>query len=275
MKTIVVPVDFTPVSLNAANYAADMACVIGCSISLLHIYPLPVIVGDTPAIIYGPDETESFETERLTKLRSDILDRTKDRIKVSVKVVQGDVLPAIENFCKHTNPYAVVMGRETADKLSRFFGIAPVTGGLRQLEWPLLAVPENARFSSIKKIGLACDFVSVPETIPFLQIKNIVKELKAELHVIHISETSAEVFNPDIIEESDWLRAMLKELNPVYHLINSSDIEKGIEEFAETNKLDMLIIIPKNHTLLHRLFKKSISKQLVIHSHLPILALHE
>ena len=42
MKTIIVQTDFSPVSLNAVNFAADMAVAIDASILLFHVYNIPV-----------------------------------------------------------------------------------------------------------------------------------------------------------------------------------------------------------------------------------------
>jgi nucleotide-binding universal stress UspA family protein len=39
MQTIVTPTNFSAASLNAVNYAADMACVIGANLSLLNVVP--------------------------------------------------------------------------------------------------------------------------------------------------------------------------------------------------------------------------------------------
>lgn len=275
MTTILAPVDYTPVSINAANYAADLACVLGATVSLVHVYPLPVVIGDIPIPVYGPEETESFESERLDKLKSDILSRTGNGIQIFTQVIQGEILPTIRTVCNRIKPYAVVMGAETSDKLSQFFGIAPAFGAIQQLEWPLIIVPGNAKFTSIRKIGLACDFRDIPETLPFIQIKSIVNKLKAELHVIHVSTNGNDVFTPEIIDGSNSLKEMLSELRPKYQAVNTYDIAKGIEDFAEVNCLDMLIVVPKKHSLLHKLFKKSISQQLVIQSHVPIMAIHE
>ena len=42
MKTIIAPTDFSAVSLNAMNYAADLAVAIDAKLLLVNIVPLPV-----------------------------------------------------------------------------------------------------------------------------------------------------------------------------------------------------------------------------------------
>ena len=48
MKTIIVPVDFSPASLNAVNYAMELANTIEGSITLVYVYQFPASVGEVP-----------------------------------------------------------------------------------------------------------------------------------------------------------------------------------------------------------------------------------
>lgn len=275
MKTIIAPTDFSPASLNAVNYAADMACVTNCELLLLHIYPLPVVVGEVPIAIYGDDISEDYQKEKLDKLREDLLFRTKDRIKITARAEQGDVISKIEECCLLVNPYAVVLGPETVGRIGEIVGAAVSSDAIKGLQWPVIIVPENVRFSNIKKIGLACDFKKVVNSVPVKEIKAMIKEFNAELHVLHVHDDEGVAYDVDTIEESGWLQEMFYDVQPKYHLINNSNIEEGIEQFADNNKLDMMIVVPKKHGMLHNLFAKSHSKQLAFHSHVPVLSVHE
>jgi nucleotide-binding universal stress UspA family protein len=46
-------------------------------------------------------------------------------------------------------------------------------------------------------------------------------------------------------------------------------------EFAETNSIDLLVVLPKQHSLIEKLLFKSHVRQFVLHSHIPVMALHE
>jgi hypothetical protein len=68
---------------------------------------------------------------------------------------------------------------------------------------------------------------------------------------------------------------MLEETHPQYDYIEHPDVVEGIHQYAETKGFDLLITIPKKHKLLSGLFEKSHTRELVFHSHIPILCLHE
>jgi nucleotide-binding universal stress UspA family protein len=70
------------------------------------------------------------------------------------------------------------------------------------------------------------------------------------------------------------MNEMLGPVTPKYHFITSENIDEGIIDFAETNNIDLLIVLPKRHTLLDKLLHKSLTTQLVLHSHVPVMAFH-
>lgn len=46
MKAIIASTSFSTVSVNAVNYAADMAEFIGANLYIVHYYDMPLILGD-------------------------------------------------------------------------------------------------------------------------------------------------------------------------------------------------------------------------------------
>jgi nucleotide-binding universal stress UspA family protein len=167
------------------------------------------------------------------------------------------------------------MGAESTRAFERFLLGGKTISAVKQLDWPLIVVPPDVKFTTIKKIGLACDFKNVVETIPIKEIKNLVNEFDAELYVLHVSDEIGDRINTETVEESASLQDLIGELKPKYHFIAGTDVEKGIIGFAENNKLDLLIIIPKKHDLVSKMFVQSFSKRLVLHSHVAVMAIHE
>jgi nucleotide-binding universal stress UspA family protein len=276
MKTIIAPTDFSAASLNAVNYAADMACVIGTNLSLLHVCPIPVSLSDVPSPAYSTAELVADAEEQMKLIKENILYRTKDSLKITTAIKQGDVVLAIDEHCHTINPYAVVMATESNAAFERFLFGGKTINAVRQLAWPLIVVPPNVKFTSLKKIGLACDLKNVIDTIPVKEIKNLVKEFHARLHVLHASSEVDGALTAETVEETGWLQEILGELNPEYHFIKGGDdIEQSINDFAEKNNLDLLIVIPKKHNLISKIFKHSHAKQLVLHAHVPVMAIHE
>ena len=275
MKTIIVPTDFSPVATNAMNFAADMAENINASVTLLHVYQVPVSMTDVPVVLVSSDELRKSSEEKLEILKQELAQNTAGKIKIYTEARLGDISDELEEICKHVEPFAVIMGTKGASGVERIlFGSTTLTA-IRHLKWPVIVVPPGKKYGrGIKKIGFACDFDKVVENTPVQFIKSMVQEFGAELHVLNVDHESKH-FKPETPEESVMLHTLLEDLNPNYHFIDNADIEEGINGFVESNDIDLLITIPKKHKLLDSLFKPSSTKQLVTKSHVPVMCVHE
>jgi nucleotide-binding universal stress UspA family protein len=275
MRTIIATTDFSPASINAVNYAADMAYMLRAKLTLFHVIPVPIPVNEVPVTAYSLEQSKSDAQKQIDRLKAELLDRTRARVIIHNEMRSGDVISELTQYCSKVKPYVVIMGAETASGIERFFLGAKTVSAVKRLQWPLIIVPPLAKFNNIRKIGLACDFRDVVKSVRVDEIKELVGEFNAELHVLHVSEETRDSFSAQTVEESGLLQEMLGEMHPKYHFINEPVIEQGVIEFTEKNKLDLLIIIPKRHNLIGKVFRQSHSKQLVLQTPVPIMAIHE
>ena len=275
MKTIIVPTDFSPIATNAMNFAADMAVNINASILLLHVYQVPVSMTDVPVVLVSADELRKSSEAKLEDLKKSLSHITSGKIRIYAEAKLGDTSDVIEELCENIKPFAVIMGTKGASGIERMLFGSNTLRAIRHLKYPVIVVPPGKEYGAgIKKIGFACDFEKVVESTPVQFIKNMVKEFGAELHVLNVDHNSKH-FKPETPEESLLLHTLLEDLNPNYHFIENADTEDGINEFAEKNNIDLLITIPKKHGLIDTLFKHSSTKELVTHSHVPVMCVHE
>jgi nucleotide-binding universal stress UspA family protein len=276
MKTLIAPTDFSPISTNAINYAADMALEMGANLFLLYVYQVPIAVTDIPLPLLSVDELKEGAEQRLQHLKKDLQHITSGKLNIITETRLGDVIDELEDVCNTINPFAIIMGADDHSSIERtLFGHATLSASKR-LTWPLISVPKGKEYGTgIKKIGLACDLEQVEETTPFESITEFVKEFHAELHVLNVETTHHQEQVAEQSEQTAILGTAIHQVNPQFHFIENNDIGHGISEFAEVNNLDLLIVIPKKHSLIEALFKKSPTKQLVLNSHIPVMCIHE
>ncbi|MGL6269970.1 MAG: universal stress protein [Chitinophagaceae bacterium] len=274
MKTLIVPTDFSPVSLNAVNYAADMAMSIDASLILLNVYQIPVTFSELPVVNISIEEIKKISELKIEELKKGLEHVSSGKLKIYGESRMGDVVDEIESFSKKISPFAVVMGTKGASGLERLFLGSSTLTAIRQLNFPVIVVPPGAIFSGIKNLGFACDLNEVVETTPGDLIHSVCNTFNAKLQVLNVDYKNRH-FKPVTPEESILLHTMLEDLNPVYQYIDHPDVAEGINMFAETQGVDMIITIPKKHKLLSGLFQKSHTKDLVFHAHIPIMCIHE
>ncbi len=274
MKLIIIPTDFSPVAENAMQYGIEMAKAVNASVLLLHVYQVPVTISDTPIVLVSVDELKKNAEDQLGSLKSSLQKNEAASLKIDTEVRMGNVTDELESICETIMPFAVVMGTRGSSAIEKvLFGSNTLTA-IRHLLWPVICVPDGCRFGDgIRKIGLACDFAHEIENKPAHFIKELVKTFGASLQVLNIDYHNRH-FTPDTPEESFLIHKTLEELKPTYHYIENKAVEEGIHDFAETNGLDLLIAIPQKHKLLEGLFKPSATKQLIFHSHIPVMCVH-
>jgi nucleotide-binding universal stress UspA family protein len=276
MNTILTTTDFSPASLNAVNYAADLAVATDSNLMIVHILQLPTVYGEVPVAAVTIDEQIASAEAGIKNLEKQVSQRTQGKLKIHTDVnAVGSVVPEIENYCRSVDPSFVVMGSRDGNAVERMLLGSTVATAMRNLSWPLIVVPPKATFNKLESIGFACDLKDVEETAPIEEIRNLVTFFKAKLHIIHVNAEGEKNYPPSIIREASVVQEMFEKLHPVYHFLNNVDIDKGLSEYAEKNSLDLLIVIPKKHGFIDKIFHKSHAKQLVIHTHVPVLSVHE
>jgi nucleotide-binding universal stress UspA family protein len=194
-------------------------------------------------------------------------------LAVETEVIMGVFFDELKNACDRINPYAVVMGAKGATSAERFLFGSNSVYAAKHLPWPVITIPLGVKFTAIKNIGLACDFDHVIETIPVDEIKLLIKDFNAELHVLNAGKQTE--FDPEVVFQSGMLQEMLEGSKAQYHFIAAEDKDQGIVDFAANNNIDLLLVLPKRHGLLDKLIHKSHTKQLVLHSHVPVMMLHQ
>lgn len=275
MKTILAPTDFSEISLNAVYYAADLAAALNLNLSLLHVCEvhnsfnqLSVPAFDAAALLRNADE-------QLKELSQKLSAYTDSRIKIKTEVMLGNVVASIEEYCMEKDPYAVVMGEETSTGLERILFGGKTLGSLKRLSRPLIVVPSKIKFTGIKKIGIACDLRKVKKTLPLKEISRLLEASPAELFVLHVSPWHRGSYTEQTDKEAEHLHSIIGNLKPNYRFLQGIDTANEIADFVEKNKIDLLIIIPKKHNIITKMIRDSQSKELVLKSAIPIMAVHE
>ncbi len=274
MKTIIAAVDFSKDSLNAANYAADLASVTGCGLLLLHVCPYPIGVDEAGMTYIAMGEAITDAETTLENLKTKLIARSKGTLNVSTVVKEGDIVAGIKECGASVNTFAVVVGRGELGALQRTLIGSRAVAAVKRLSWPVITVPLNCQFTHIRNIGIACDFSDVIDTFPTKEITDMVRATNAKLHVLHIQSPASDKEKSITMKESGVLHQLLASLKPQYYYIRNENAEDGIIDFAATYHLDLLVIIPKHHSLFEKIFTHLHARNLVLHAHLPVMSVH-
>jgi len=278
MQSIVVPTDFSPTAYNAAQYAIGLASQLGIAKIILYnayqqfISEDPMMVS---VVMQDAAELQKISEEGLLHMQHTLRENVSTTPQIECVSDYNTVTNGILQACKESDAELIVMGITGASgKLDEIVIGSNAFDVSRRSHVPVIIVPSNAAFTPVKKILLACDFKKVVETTPVAPVKKILDAIQAELHVLHI-ENGGHDFRPDTPFESLMLDELLSSYNPQYHFEKDNDFTDAINKFATENQIDLIIVFPKKHGLFEGIFKRSHTKSLAFHTHIPLMTIHE
>jgi nucleotide-binding universal stress UspA family protein len=274
MKTIVVPVDFSASSANAARYAADMAKAIHANLHLIHVVQLPISVAEMAMTESLYAEMQEIAAQGLKDLWEELVKRTDGKLHIFTHLEEGALEYRLIEFCNLNPPFLVIMGN-SGPSLERVMTGSNVARVIHRLRYPLIVVPVDAVFHPIKKIVLACDLEDLAAGMPVPP--SFLKELRdsfgSSFEVINICTATQDHQNEAeaAFEFNSW-KARLHEIYPEVHFLRTKKVEKGIDEYLQSHPADLLLVFPKKHGLLE--FHSSHSKKIALHSRVPVMSIH-
>ncbi len=274
MKKIIVAVDFSTTAANAAEFAGNLAIFYGGEILLYNAFQMPVPVGEISYPLYDVPEMQQASEHELEMLKSDLEGKLRSKISINIKAEMKLLSDGLADLCDNIKPDLVVIGLSGKNALTKLIVGSNTIYLTHHLKYPLLVVPPKASFTPVRKIGFACDYKEIKESVPVELLKKIIVDFNAELHVINVDYQDKN-FTPEVVHENFAIRDLFEDIHPKFESIESENVTEGLNRFAENNGIDWIVVIPKKHTILQKIFNRSHSTDLLFHTHLPVLCLHQ
>ncbi len=274
MKKLIVPVDFSLTSINAAAFAGNLAIFYGAEIWLYHAYEMPGSIGDIAWPLFNTAEMQDAAEHELEILKTTVQEKLRSKVAFNTKTEMVPFADGMMAFCDEVKPDLVVMGLSGKDALTKLIVGSNTIRTIHELKYPVLVVPPKASFTPVLKIGFACDYKKIEETTPVDLLKKIVKDFDADLYMLNVDHNDEHV-DDEVMDGSIVAKRLFRDMNPVYDSIESENVTEGLNKYANEKGLDWIMVIPKKHTILQKLFHRSHSKDLLYHTHLPVLCVHQ
>jgi nucleotide-binding universal stress UspA family protein len=199
-----------------------------------------------------------------------LLFSTNTQIDIRAEIKYGFAETALETLCKENMPLAVVVGIRSHFPATNYFMGSTALRIVHYIQCPVLIIPDKAVFSGIKSIAIASDSQQINENPTIQSIKKWLTAFDVPPDIVHVNtEEDSSLKN---LSGNIFLHNRFAEYSPRFHSIQDKNVEKGIFDFLEQRRPDLLIVVPGKYSFFKKLFHASHSKQLILHSHLPVLA---
>lgn len=270
-RKILVPIDFSDCSINATRYAVALAKKMNSHLILLHTLNVPVTHGEIGATAILGELTHGIEedvSENFEKLRGQV-PQLKE-VTHSQIVRHSFVTDAIYHTAETEHIDMVVMGTKGAHGFEEMIMGSNTYSVIRDINIPVLAIPENAIFKSIQGVVFASDYKTT-NTDSLQPLLDFAKIFGSEIHVLHIA--SVKNISPEELEEARKFQRFFKNVRHHFHFIQNEDLETSIEDYVKKNKINMVSLMPRKHSLFDQIFGKTHSRKIILHTEVPLLAL--
>lgn len=276
MKKILFPTDFSEVANNAFIHALEFAKLVNGELILLHTFDLPIVdnqfIPENYYTIFDSIQLAQFDMfkEEIPKLREIAKKQNLDHIKLSHKLMDGDLIYAIKNAITDEKIDFIVMGTSGATGWESFFVGSNTGAVVTTVDVPVLSVPIEAKFAKIETIGFTTRFRE-KDKAALRQVVKIAKKTHAIVKCLYVKTNKSDVTDATI---NDWKTEFENE--PVkFSIVMSDHVKETILDFVSHKSIDILAMITHKRNFFSELFNPSLTQKLANISIVPVLAMHE
>lgn len=289
-RKILVPIDFSVPSLNAARFAIYLASKYGSEVKLLHVFNSPLVdmIPFTDAASIQIDIDISYNVlrknakEKLLKFYHDLKIFAKqlnfENVKIGYSLIEGYAAYGIIEMSQRYKPGIIVIGTKGEGYRSTEIVGSVAAEVSDETQIPLLVIPEAAVMKGIDEVKnvLYTTNFDAYDVKAIRKLISLTSPFEINLHCIHVSNES------DISMQQakmNSLKAYFKEINPKLKvecaLVKGDNVVKTFKSFIQENNINLIALTAHKRNIIYKMFNPSVSKKMLYQANVPVLIFHD
>ena len=273
MKRILIPCDFSESSETALSYALDLANSLSCDLLLAHINQYPIMTPEVGLSAYTYQDATKDSLDALDKLRQRIKNEHQFNGRIETYSDMGEISNEVLKLSREKSADLIVMGINSHGNnlVKNLIGSSAVSVA-KKSEIPVLVIPPGNQFRKPKTIVYACEYEEQVTIEPgYLKVKEFASSFGAELLVLHVV-LDKKAHN--IPAHEHYIQHGSHD-NAKTFVVHEKKASSAILHFIKDHSVDLVAIEPKKHSFIYNVFHKGITDEIVFHSPVPVLTVHE
>ena len=279
---ILIPVDFTEISENGLRTAEKLAERLRGTFHLVHIISNPI----PPQPMDGPDlmtrqqpmvENQILMDSLHEKRENDLKDLAGkydfEESNIRTAVILGDFNIEMSNYVNEHHIDLVVMGTEGEDSLTEIFSGSHAERVIRHTDIPVLAIRDYDPSIRFETILIALDIRDHHEDA-VKRIRKFAEKLEMEVILVHVIRKKDSVFE-DLENRLEEFAEKYGFSNYRIEIAADGKVAGKLEELSEKYSADIIATLSEAESGLIRLFFGSKTKDLLKHTDIPLLSVHD
>lgn len=274
MKRILVPVDFSPTSKKALNFAAGLALKTEGNITLYHL----ITPETTNSVGIYHDVRAVNEQKELSSLKR--LQRLSKKgmtgypgIFISSVVDRKPVVRNILKFAEDNYIDLIVMGTQGASGLQKVTVGSVAAKVLSKSDIPVLLVPEKYTSAPVKDIVFTTNFDAADrQAFPFLfQLAGYYDALVTFVNVMNPYQNNKEEIDKNIENYGYVLQREYNDAKMQFRQLKTTSVTDTLESLHKEIPYDLLVMARRKLGWSSRVFKQSFTRKMAHITTLPLL----
>lgn len=264
---ILIPTDFSTGARAALDYAFSLFGKEDAEYTLLNLYHEPHAAATS--MISLVDIAMQDSRNSLNQEMGIVRSNYGEGYKVGYLSEYGEGGKHISNVARKYHMDYIVMGSKGASGLKEVLVGSVASDTINQSDVPVLMIPDGATYSKPKSIVIAVDEDVQLDLLD--KVRSFASRFNAAITFLKVS--NGEVV-PRYVKEGLSKPAFVGEAES-YAEVQAEDAVKGITQFSAEHGADVLVMFPGTHGFLDRLFKRSHTGKVAMHSSIPLLTIHK
>ncbi len=266
MKQILVPIDFSECSINALNYAVGLSKLTHKRLLILHAVQVPAIAGGE---MEPGKEVEREVEEEFTSIKKSVPQLTE--VEFEFQISFDFLLTSLRKLSDQVD--LIVMGTTGASGVKEALIGSNTLDVIKEIGIPVIAIPEQNDSLTVGTMAFASDYKEIVNMNDIKPMVDLARIRNSEIHILHIGEgnnITREELNAGKSQEQ-----IFKQVRHSYHFINGTNVAAEINQYLENNGIKLLVLYARKHSLTEKIFHKSVTREMALHSKIPVFVLPE
>ena len=259
INKILIPFDFSEASVNALEYAITfVGPTRSIELQALYVSAMP--------ITENQEGTLKAEFDQLVSSRDG-----KTKKKPIFSTVTGDVIESILGAQDQSGSDLVLMGT-MGDKVTDE-AITNTSRLVLEANCSVISIPFGSPVKVPKDIALVMGREEIDDKDVLKTLLDIARTFDSRVHVLTIYKESVYAEESIVDSTENLLEYYLEHFYEEHAFSKNQDVEEGILEYITKKNIDLLAILPRNHTQMSTPSEGRLTKLLTLHSEVPVLSL--
>lgn len=264
---ILVPLDFSPNSIHAFEFALALAQREKSEIQLIYVVEHIYDFAAQSALAL---ESHWAEAEQKFK---DLKEKyASSEVLISYQIEEGTPSISISKFAHESDVNLIVMGTKGAHGMKKWLIGSTAANTIKESTKPVLVIPENSNLTHIQKITLALEFEDhEPKYIDWIVGKCDQWHLGLDFLHIQIANDFKEELSVMGLEK--YISKKFPTMPVKIHTFFAETPNDGLELYMEEHEESILMVCHKQRSLWSDLLENSESLHLAYSAPIPILVM--